>query len=89
MSDKLAAPREAMREFDVSPEEVCVVAADDTDVRIMQAVGLLAAPSDGSTNALAVADIRLSARGGGGAVRELAEILFAYTGMRMCSDRYD
>ncbi len=56
---------------------VCFVGDDVNDLPAFEIAGLSAAPANAQPAVLAAADIRLYARGGDGAVRELIELVLA------------
>lgn len=71
--DKLPIAIQIMEELQLSPENVCYVGDDLTDLRVMQAVGLAVAVADAAPEVLAAAHFTTQLAGGQGAVRELIE----------------
>ena len=72
---------EALREkLGVSDEEVCYAGDDLHDLPVMRRVGFAVAPADGTGETRAAAHYVTQARGGEGAVRELAEVILKSRG---------
>lgn len=59
----------------LSAKEIAFIGDDTNDVEIMKNVGLSACPNDATKFAKKVADIIVESNGGGGAFRDLAEII--------------
>jgi 3-deoxy-D-manno-octulosonate 8-phosphate phosphatase (KDO 8-P phosphatase) len=73
--DKASAVRQIAERRGLALEQVCFVGDDINDIEAMTIAGLSAAPADAQPAALAAAKVRLTRRGGHGAVRELIESL--------------
>lgn len=78
--NKLPAAQEMVRQLRLSPEQVCYVGDDLTDLPVMRYVGLGVAVADASSDVRQRADLVTSLGGGNGAVRELVEILLRAKG---------
>ena len=74
-SDKLPAARQLFRELDMTPEQVCYIGDDLTDLAVIEAVGLGVAVADAVPEVKAAAKHTTKAVGGRGAVRELVEMI--------------
>ena len=70
---KLKGLEKLVRQTKTGLEEICFVGDDLPDIPVMQAVGLAACVADARPEVRRVAHIVTHARGGHGAVRELAE----------------
>lgn len=79
-ADKLAEVARISRRLHVPLEETCYVGDDLPDLAAMKVCGLSAAPSDASTEVLAVATLHLQAAGGRGALREVVEHILRENG---------
>lgn len=77
---KLPAVDELAKELGIDLEEVAYMGDDVNDVPVIEAVGLGAAPADGTPEAIASARFVSSKGGGRGAVRELAELILKARG---------
>ncbi len=76
VADKLSVMREWLQRRGVSSENnVVYIGNDVNDLACMQAVGCAVAPSDAHPQVLEAADVVLQAKGGRGALRELAEMV--------------
>ena len=73
--DKLPVAKEAIAELGLSPEQVCFVGDDLTDLPVMQYVGLGVAVADAAAEVRDAAEYVTNSPGGRGAVREVAELL--------------
>ena len=73
--NKLPAAKEVMRELGLTPDKVCYIGDDLTDLPVMRHVGLAAAVADASPEVRAAANYVTQLPGGQGAVRELIETL--------------
>lgn len=73
--DKLPVGIKIMQEMGLSPEEVCYIGDDLTDLQLMHHVGLAASVADGSEDVRSSVHITTKATGGNGAVRELVETI--------------
>jgi 3-deoxy-D-manno-octulosonate 8-phosphate phosphatase (KDO 8-P phosphatase) len=73
MEDKLVVLDQWCSELGISREQIAYIGDDINDLGIMQAVGISACPSDAHDKILAIADIKLSRKGGEGAVREFID----------------
>ncbi|MBA7709847.1 hypothetical protein ES703_118773 [subsurface metagenome] len=75
MEDKHKALLAWLADRDIEASQVIYVGNDVNDLRCLQAVGCGIAVSDAHPRARAAAEIVLSAPGGGGAIREVAELI--------------
>jgi 3-deoxy-D-manno-octulosonate 8-phosphate phosphatase (KDO 8-P phosphatase) len=75
VKDKAAKLREILEQEGISMDEVAVAGDDLNDFRMMQAAGLSFAPADASPYMEEATDVKLSKRGGEGAVAEMVEYL--------------
>lgn len=78
--DKMTKLEELEQELGISPENVCYVGCDVTDINIMKRVGLAIAPADVIDEVKRVADYVTIAPGGRGAIRELCEFILKAQG---------
>jgi YrbI family 3-deoxy-D-manno-octulosonate 8-phosphate phosphatase len=78
--NKLPAAQEVIRQLRLSPEQVCYVGDDLTDLPVLSYVGLGVAVSDASPDVLQRADLVTTHGGGQGAIRELIEMLLRAKG---------
>lgn len=74
-SDKPPVARQIMQELDLTPEQVCYVGDDLTDLQLIRDVGLGVAVADAATEVREAADYVTKTTGGHGAVRELIETI--------------
>ncbi len=79
-ADKFAAYRELLAECGLRPEQVCAVGDDLPDVPVLRNAGLAVAVADACAEARAEAQYITRAGGGGGAVREVVELVLACQG---------
>jgi YrbI family 3-deoxy-D-manno-octulosonate 8-phosphate phosphatase len=75
VDDKLSALREWVRERDIDLRQVIYVGNDVNDLECLAAVGCGVAVQDARPEVLSVAQLVLTARGGHGAIRELADLV--------------
>ena len=75
VDDKLPVLRKWTSDLGIDLSETAYVGNDINDVDCMEAVGVAIAPADAHKSALSVANIVLSASGGQGAVREVADMI--------------
>jgi YrbI family 3-deoxy-D-manno-octulosonate 8-phosphate phosphatase len=73
--DKLPTSLEMIGDCGLSPEQVCYIGDDLTDLPVIRAVGLGAAVADGVEEVRAASAYVTQAAGGRGAVRELVEAI--------------
>ncbi|MBC8876840.1 MAG: HAD hydrolase family protein [Planctomycetes bacterium] len=73
--DKLPVAKEAITELELSPDQVCFIGDDLTDLPVMQYVGVGIAVADAAAEVRDAADYVTNSPGGRGAVREVAELL--------------
>jgi len=73
--DKLPVAKEVIAELGLSPEQVCQIGDDLTDLPVMRYVGLGVAVADAAPEVRELADYVTSVPGGRGAVREAIEVL--------------
>jgi len=73
--DKLPVAKEAVDELGLSPDQVCFIGDDLTDLPVMQYVGVGIAVADAAAEVRDAADYVTNSPGGRGAVREVAELL--------------
>jgi len=79
--DKGQCVRDLQRKEGYSPEEVCFVGDDLLDIPAMKAVGFPVAVADASGDVKAAARYVTRAKGGRGAVREVAELIVKTQGL--------
>ena len=72
---KIPAFEEVLADSQLPPEQVGYIGDDLTDLPIMRRVGLAAAPSDSRPEVLEAAHFVTPAPGGGGAVRDVIELI--------------
>ena len=77
VSDKLIVFQEVLKNFDVTAEEASFIGDDINDIPTMEACGFSAVPSDADETVKKKAEYVCSKPGGGGAVRELIEIILS------------
>jgi len=80
VEDKLQVLRKWLQEKEISAADVVYVGNDINDVDCLREVGCGVVVNDAHPEACAVADLRLAATGGNGALRELADMLEAKLG---------
>jgi 3-deoxy-D-manno-octulosonate 8-phosphate phosphatase (KDO 8-P phosphatase) len=73
--DKLPAAHEIIRDCNLTPQQVCYIGDDLTDLPVIRAVGLGAAVADAAAEVRAAATYTTQLAGGRGAVRELIETI--------------
>jgi len=73
--DKLAAIREIISKYKLTNDEVAYIGDDINDLNVLQAVGLAITVADGLPENRSVAHYITRARGGEGAVREVATLI--------------
>lgn len=73
--DKLPTAQEIMRELGLSPEQVCFIGDDLTDLPVMRRVGLAVAVADAAAEVREAAGYVTKLSGGQGAVRETIEFI--------------
>ncbi len=78
--EKLPAALEMFEQLDVTPEQVCYIGDDLTDLPVIQSVGLGVAVADAAEELHAHADYVTKLGGGQGAVRELLEMILKAQG---------
>ena len=59
----------------INPDEIGFIGDDVNDLEIMKRIGFSATPSYGIKEALKVVDYRCNSKGGGGAFREIVDLL--------------
>lgn len=77
VKDKLPVVKDLLAREGLHPSEVAYIGDDVNDLDVLRHVGWAACPADAEPAVRAVARIHCSRRGGGGAVRELADFLLA------------
>lgn len=75
IDDKLPVLTEWASKHDLPLSDIAYAGNDMNDIDCLRAVGIAIAPADAHPSALEVADIVLSAPGGHGAVREIADTI--------------
>lgn len=75
VEDKLAVLKRIMTEWKLSYDEVAYIGDDINDLSILKAVGLAITVADGLSESQKVAHYVTQARGGEGAVREVARLI--------------
>jgi 3-deoxy-D-manno-octulosonate 8-phosphate phosphatase (KDO 8-P phosphatase) len=73
--DKLAAVQQILREQRLAPRQTCYLGDDLPDLRAVRAVGLGVATADACAELREAAHHVTAANGGGGAVREIVELI--------------
>ena len=73
ISNKLSMIKELCAEYEIDLSEVAYIGDDLNDMDVMKNVGLSFCPSDAVDDVKSIANVVLSARGGGGAVREATD----------------
>jgi 3-deoxy-D-manno-octulosonate 8-phosphate phosphatase (KDO 8-P phosphatase) len=73
--DKLPTAHEIIRDCHLTPQQVCYIGDDLTDLPVIRAVGLGAAVADAAAEVRAAAAYTTQLAGGRGAVRELIETI--------------
>ena len=73
--EKLPVARELIRDLDLSPEQVCFIGDDLTDIPVIRSVGLGIAVADAAQEVRKAANHVTKTCGGCGAVREVAETI--------------
>ena len=73
--DKAADLDDLLQELSLSPSEVAFIGDDINDLGILKKVGFAATPADGQPAVKALAHYICQAKGGEGAVREVAELI--------------
>ena len=73
--NKLPVARDILRELGLSPEKVCYIGDDLTDLPVIRYVGLGVAVADAAAEVRAAAAYVTTSTGGRGAVRELVELV--------------
>jgi 3-deoxy-D-manno-octulosonate 8-phosphate phosphatase (KDO 8-P phosphatase) len=77
---KLSALRRILRQHKIAAADVAFVGDDLPDLAVMRFVGLPVAVANSAREVREVAQVQLSRAGGGGAVREFAELLLGARG---------
>jgi YrbI family 3-deoxy-D-manno-octulosonate 8-phosphate phosphatase len=75
VQDKLRALREIAATHNLSLDEICYIGDDVHDYEVLCRVGLAVVPQDATRKPRSVAHYITRAKGGEGAVRELAELI--------------
>lgn len=75
IKDKLAVFNTILESRNLKPEEIAYIGDDTNDLEIMKHAGLTACPADATPFAKQFADIIVESSGGGGALRDFAEII--------------
>ncbi|MFM8550745.1 MAG: KdsC family phosphatase [Nitrospiraceae bacterium] len=78
--NKVAVLRGLAEKYAITLEEMAYIGDDVNDLEALQAVGLSAAPADAHPTVLRVVHYRCRAKGGEGAVREIADAILAAQG---------
>jgi YrbI family 3-deoxy-D-manno-octulosonate 8-phosphate phosphatase len=78
--DKLPAAQEMIRDCGLTPDKVCYIGDDLTDLPVIRHVGLGAAVSDATAEVRTAAALVTQLPGGRGAVRELVETILKAKG---------
>ncbi len=78
--DKLALMERVLKRFGMKPEEVCFLGDDLGDLSVLRRVGLAVAVPNAAPEVKAHADVVTRRAGGGGAVREIAEVILKAQG---------
>ena len=75
VTKKEAVIKDVCKKFKINPDEIVFIGDDVNDLEIMKRIGFSATPSDGIKEALKVVDYRCNSKGGGGAFREIVDLL--------------
>ena len=75
VTKKEAIIKDVCKKFKINPDEIGFIGDDVNDLEIMKRIGFSATPSDGIKEALKVVDYRCNSKGGGGAFREIVDLL--------------
>jgi 3-deoxy-D-manno-octulosonate 8-phosphate phosphatase (KDO 8-P phosphatase) len=78
--DKLSVYRQILERRGLTDDSVCFIGDDVVDLAVLQRVGLAAAPSDAHNLVCRRVDYVTRARGGAGAVREVADLILEAQG---------
>ena len=81
VKDKLAVLKELASKYGIQLEEVAYVGDDVTDLSALQAVGFSAVPANGRDPVRKKVQYVCKAKGGEGAVREVADLILAAQGL--------
>ena len=73
--DKLTIAREIMKDHELTPEQVCFIGDDLTDIPLMKSVGLGVAVANAAAEVKTASVHTTKLDGGQGAVRELTETI--------------
>lgn len=73
--DKVAATHEICTQLGIQPEDVAYVGDDLNDMKLLRLVGWAGVPASAPTYVQALANVRLTKRGGEGAFREFVETI--------------
>ena len=75
VADKLACYEEIKRDHDLEDNQIAYIGDDLIDLPVLRRVGLAVSVADGWSELSSTVDYTTLARGGRGAVREVAELL--------------
>lgn len=75
VNDKTTVLRQLLIKYKIDPKEVCAVGDDILDIGLMKKVGLPVAVNNARPEVKKIAKYVTNARGGEGAVREIAEMI--------------
>ena len=81
IKDKSRVLSEVMKTYALEYEEIAFVGDDLNDLPILTKVGLSATPQDGHSRVKERVDLVLEAKGGAGALRELADLILDQQGL--------
>ena len=73
--DKLPVAIKVYKTLGLTPEQVCYIGDDLTDIRVLKHVGLAVTVADGADDLRSVAHYTTKKNGGKGAIRELIEMI--------------
>jgi 3-deoxy-D-manno-octulosonate 8-phosphate phosphatase (KDO 8-P phosphatase) len=79
--DKMPAYRQLLRDRALKPKQVCFIGDDVPDLPILRNCGLAVAVADACPDVIAAADFVTRTGGGGGAAREVLEIILRAQGL--------
>jgi len=88
VADKLAVLKELASKYDIPLEKIAYIGDDVTDLPALLAVGFSAAPANGRDSVRKKVRYVCKAKGGEGAVREVADLILAAQGVKFDESRH-
>jgi 3-deoxy-D-manno-octulosonate 8-phosphate phosphatase (KDO 8-P phosphatase) len=76
LSDKIPAFETLLKTLKLTDKEVAYIGDDIPDLPVLKRVGLSVSPADGNAQITQITDWVTKAKGGQGAFRELADLIF-------------